>query len=80
MNYFFRKLILLLEKNAVKWEELSKSEKLRLERMKDREDAFLNQIPEDKDVDFNVSIFQNSTVVQVLKENNRYGIQNVCRV
>lgn len=47
--------------------------------MKIREDAFLDRIPEDEDVAFNVNIFHNSTVEQVLKENSRYGIHNAYR-
>lgn len=56
------------------------NEKLRLDRMEGRKEAFLDQIPEAEDVDFNVTIFQNSTVEQVLKENSRYGIHNAYRV
>jgi hypothetical protein len=58
---------------------MSVDEQLRLERMADRKDAFLDRIPEDEDVDFNVSVFQNTTVEHVLMENGRYGIHNVYR-
>lgn len=59
---------------------MAENEKLRLDRMEGRKDAFLDEIPEDEDVDFNVTIFQNMTVKQVLKENSRYGIHNAYRV
>lgn len=75
----FSKLITTLEKYDNKWRRLSEDKKLRLERMKIRKDAFLDRIPEDEDVAFNVNIFHNSTVEQVLKENSRYGIHNAYR-
>jgi len=77
---YFSKLIEYLEKNDEKRKQLSEVEKLRLQRMDGRKDAFLDQIPESEDVDFNVSIFRNPTVEQVLKENGRYGIHNVYRL
>jgi hypothetical protein len=76
----FSKLISLLENNDKKLKRLSENEKLRLERMNARKDAFLDRIPESGDVDFNVSIFRNPTVEQVLNENSRYGIHNAYRV
>ncbi|XP_025408943.1 dynein regulatory complex subunit 3-like isoform X2 [Sipha flava] len=76
----FSKLISLLENNDKKLKRLSEDEKLRLERMNARKDAFLDRIPESGDVDFNVSIFRNPTVEQVLNENSRYGIHNAYRV
>lgn len=79
MYFVCSKLIAVLEKNDRKWKQTIENEKLRLERMVGRKDAFLDQIPEDEDVDFNVTIFQNSTVEQVLKENSRYGIHNAYR-
>ncbi|XP_025203244.1 dynein regulatory complex subunit 3-like [Melanaphis sacchari] len=72
-------LITMLEKNDRKWKRMSVDEQLRLERMVDRKDAFLDRIPEGEDVDFNMSVFHNTTVEQVLKENGRYGIHNVYR-
>ncbi|XP_022177709.1 dynein regulatory complex subunit 3-like [Myzus persicae] len=72
-------LIAILEKNDKKWKRLSVDEQLRLEQMASRKDAFLDGIPEGEDVDFNVSVFRNPTVEQVLMENGRYGIYNVYR-
>ncbi|XP_060848061.1 dynein regulatory complex subunit 3-like [Rhopalosiphum padi] len=72
-------LITMLDKNDRKWKRMSVDEQLRLERMADRKDAFLDGIPEDEDVDFNVSVFRNTTVEHVLMENGRYGIHNVYR-
>jgi len=69
----------MLEKNDRKWKRISVDEQLRLERMVGRKDAFLDGIPEGEDVDFNLSVFRNKTVEQVLKENGRYGIHNVYR-
>jgi len=69
----------MLEKNDKKWKRMSVDEQLRLERMVSRKDAFLDRIPEGEDVDFNVSVFRNTTVEQVLMENGRYGIHNVYR-
>lgn len=71
---------MILEKNEKKRKRLLNDEKLRLERMANRKNAFLDQIPDDQDVDFNVSIFRNSTVEEILTENSRYGIYNVYRV
>ncbi|XP_026816753.1 uncharacterized protein LOC113556162 isoform X3 [Rhopalosiphum maidis] len=72
-------LITMLDKNDRKWKRMSVDKQLRLERMADRKDAFLDGIPEDEDVDFNVSVFRNTTVEHVLMENGRYGIHNVYR-
>eukprot|EP00102_Acyrthosiphon_pisum_P026347 XP_016663557.1 PREDICTED: dynein regulatory complex subunit 3-like isoform X2 [Acyrthosiphon pisum] len=72
-------LIAMLEKNDNKWKRMSVDEQLRLERMAGRKDAFLDGIPEGEDVDFNVNVFRNTTVEQVLIENSRYGIHNVYR-
>jgi len=58
---------------------MSVDEQLRLERMVGRKEAFLDGITEGEDVDFNVSVFRNATVEQVLIENGRYGIHNVYR-
>lgn len=73
------KLIGILEKNERKIKELSETERERLRRLDGRKRAFLDRIPENEDVDFNVSIFRNPTAEQVLKENGRYGIHNVYR-
>lgn len=70
----------MLEKNESKWKKLSEENRSRSERMKNRKNAFLDHIPEDEDADFNVSVFQNSSVEQILNENGRYGIHNVYRV
>ncbi|KAL4104464.1 hypothetical protein QTP88_019762 [Uroleucon formosanum] len=72
-------LIAMLEKNDKKWKRMSVDEQLRLERMTDRKDSFLGGMPESGDADFNVNIFRNMTVEQVLMENGRYGILNVYR-
>ncbi|KAL5237584.1 hypothetical protein ACI65C_004994 [Semiaphis heraclei] len=72
-------LIAMLEKNDKKWKRISVDEQFRLERMVGRKEAFLDGIPEGEDVDFNVSVFRNATVEQVLIENGRYGIHNVYR-
>lgn len=79
MVFIFSQLIAILEKNDKKWKRLSVDEQLRLEQMASRKDAFLDGIPEGEDVDFNVSVFRNPTVEQVLMENGRYGIYNVYR-
>lgn len=65
--------------NESKRRRSSEVEKLRLQRMDGRKRAFLDRIPESEDVDFNVSVFCNPTVEEVLKENGRYGIHNVYR-
>ncbi|KAE9544093.1 hypothetical protein AGLY_001782 [Aphis glycines] len=72
-------MITMLKKNDRKWKLMSVDEQLRLERMVDRKNAFLDGIPEGEDVDFNVSVFRNTTVEHVLMENSRYGIHNVYR-
>lgn len=79
-NFLCSKLITMLEKDDEKRKRLLEDEKSRLKQMKIRKDSFLDRIPEDEDVDFNVSIFRNITVKQVLKENSRYGIDNVYKV
>jgi len=79
MLFIFSQLIAMLEKNDKKWKRMSVDEQLRLERMADRKDSFLDGIPENGDADFNVTIFRNTTVEQVLMENGRYGILNVYR-
>ena len=80
MIFIFRQLIVIFEKNDRKWKRMSVDEQLRLKRMVDRKDAFLDGIPEGEDVDFNVSVFHNTTVEQILIENGRYGIHNVYSV
>jgi len=77
--FIFSQMITMLKKNDRKWKLMSVNEQLRLERMVDRKDAFLDGIPEGEDVDFNVSVFRNTTVEHVLMENGRYGIHNVYR-
>lgn len=77
--FIFSQMITLLKKNDRKWKLMSVDEQLRLERMVDRKNAFLDGIPEGEDVDFNVSVFRNTTVEHVLMENSRYGIHNVYR-
>ncbi|XP_060857092.1 uncharacterized protein LOC132934769 isoform X2 [Metopolophium dirhodum] len=72
-------LVAMLEKNDKKWKRMSVDEQLRLERLAGRKNAFLDGIPEGEDVDFNVNVFRNPTVEQVLMENSRYGIHNVYR-
>lgn len=79
MIFIFSQLIAMLEKNDKKWKRMSVDEQLRLERMTDRKDSFLGGMPESGDADFNVNIFRNMTVEQVLMENGRYGILNVYR-
>lgn len=79
-NFLLSKLIAMLKKDDQKRKRLLEDENLRLKRMERRKDSFLDRIPEDEDVDFNVSIFRNTTVEQILKENSRYGIHNVYRV
>lgn len=79
MLFIFSQLIAMLEKNDKKWKRMSVDEQLRLERMEGRKNAFLDGIPEGEDVDFNVNVFRNTTVEQVLMENSRYGIHNVYR-
>jgi len=78
--FIFSQLLAILEKNDRKWIRMFVDEQRRLERMACRKDAFLDGIPEDEDVDFNLSVFRNLTVEKVLMENSRYGIHNVYRV
>lgn len=77
--FIFSQMITMLKINDRKRKLMSVDEQLRLERMIDRKDAFLDGIPEGKDVDFNESVFRNTTVEHVLMENGRYGIHNVYR-
>lgn len=70
----------MLKTNDKKWKKLTQDKQFIAERTKARKDAFIDRIPEDGDVDFNVSIFCNSTVEEVLRKNNRYGIHNVYRM
>lgn len=78
-NIFSSALVEILSKNEAKRKQLSEREKSRLDELANRTDAFLDRIPHDEDVEFNVSIFRNLTVEQVLSENRRFGIQNVYR-
>ncbi|VVC30547.1 Hypothetical protein CINCED_3A015411 [Cinara cedri] len=75
------KLITVVEKNDQKRKRLLEDVRSQSVRIANRCDAFVDHIPEgDKDADFNVTVFRNRTVEQVLADNSRYGFHNAYRV